>query len=113
VVYLDCPEFKLPKFELCPENFGHTFIALFGYQDIYFDASPEFSTRYLLRGQHESRIRKRFGSDLRPYLESIPEGSIEGHKDGLLIFRHRHRCRPEEAETLIRAAIGIAGRFAG
>lgn len=111
VVCLRDKDLKLPSFELRPEHFGHKFITAFGYQDIDFSASPEFSACYLLRGEHENRIRKLFSSKLRRFLESAPGWCIEGFNDTLLVYRHSKSCPPEEAESFIKQAIGIAGQF--
>jgi len=47
---MDCNKLKLPFFELKPENTFHKIGQVFGYQDIDFEAFPNFSKGYLLRG---------------------------------------------------------------
>jgi hypothetical protein len=111
VVFLRSPRFHLAAFELRPESVFHKIGGLFGYQDIDFDASPEFSAKYLLRGEHEGRVRKLFNSSLRRYLESTTGWSIEGLDDGLLIYRHNKRSDPEEVPNLINDAAAIGHHF--
>lgn len=111
VVFLRSPRFHLAAFELRPESVFHKIGGLFGYQDIDFDASPDFSANYLLRGEHEGRVRKLFNSSLRRYLESTTGWSIEGLDDGLLIYRHNKRSDPEDAPNLINDAATIGHHF--
>jgi hypothetical protein len=52
----------LPDLLLAPENVFHKIGAAFGYQDIDFDTSPDFSSHYLLRGPDEMAIRAAFSA---------------------------------------------------
>jgi len=45
----------LPNFELRPERLHHKIGSLLGYQDIDFADRPEFSRKYLLRGDDTSK----------------------------------------------------------
>nr|MBA3768258.1 hypothetical protein [Acidobacteriota bacterium] len=53
VAYFQSNNLRLPLFSLRPENVFHKMFGAFGYQDIDFANRPEFSKRYLLRGQDE------------------------------------------------------------
>lgn len=50
----------LPDFTLARESFFHKIGQAFGYQDIDFDRFPEFSKKFLLRGEDEAAIRTLF-----------------------------------------------------
>ena len=60
VVLFESDTLTLPRFFLIPENFLHKIGQIFGYHDIDFSDSPQFSQQYLLRGDFESRIRQLF-----------------------------------------------------
>jgi len=105
------PGLDLPAFELCPENLGHRLISMFGYQDIDFAANPTFSKQFLLRGEHENRVRKLFSNRLRRELESRAGWSIEGQGHCLLIFRQGESCDAGEITARIREVIEIAHDF--
>jgi hypothetical protein len=60
VVLFASDTLTLPRFFLIPENFLHKIGNIFGYHDIDFSDSPQFSEQYLLRGDFESRIRQLF-----------------------------------------------------
>src|ERR1044072_683726 len=70
VLYFETPKLQLPMFTLSPENFMHRFISALGYQDIDFAQRPEFSKRYLLRGQDEQAIRRTFADHILAFYEA-------------------------------------------
>src|ERR1041385_2530021 len=70
VVYLEPANLNLPSFSLRPENFIHKMLGAFGYQDIDFGQRPEFSKKYLLRGQDEQGIRQAFNDQLLSFFET-------------------------------------------
>ncbi len=68
---------RLPNFTLRPENLFHKIGQVFGYQDIDFDSHPEFSKRYLLKGENESEVRSTFSADTLAFYESDQKLSTE------------------------------------
>jgi hypothetical protein len=90
----------LPDFVLAPENIFHKVGQRFGYQDIDFDHSPEFSSRYLLRGADETAIRAAFSPDRLAFLAGQPGWTVESRGGYLGVYRAGKRCRPEDLPTL-------------
>ena len=86
----------LPRFEMRPENIFHKLGSLFGYQDINFKDSPDFSRRYLLRGTDEAAVRSLFGLNLRQYFESHPDWCLDGRGAWLAAYRHDRLVKPED-----------------
>ena len=86
----------LPAFELRPENALIRLASTFGYQDIDFDSFPEFSKRYLLRGEDEAAIRSRFGPGVLQGLERNLGWWIEGAGPLVLLYRQGKRVKPSE-----------------
>ncbi|HSK10273.1 MAG TPA: hypothetical protein VK911_11915 [Vicinamibacterales bacterium] len=91
----------LPDFVLAPENIFHKVGQRFGYQDIDFDHSPEFSSRYLLRGTDETAIRAAFSQDRLAFLAGQPGWTVESRGAYLGIYRAGKRCRPEDLPGLV------------
>lgn len=102
----------LPVFTLAPEHFFHKIGSLFGYQDIDFEASPEFSKHYLLRGTGESAIRSAFTADALAYFGQNPGWSVQSCGGGLAMFRLDKVCKPEEAPAFLAEALRNQGMFA-
>ena len=82
-------ELWLPEFELRAENFLDRIADHFTHRDIDFDAFPEFSRRFLLRGPSENGIRKLFAPALIQFLQMLAQDvkwNIEGSSATLVIY---------------------------
>ena len=55
---------QVPRFALTREGLLHRVGAALGFQDIDFDEDPEFSKRFVLKGDDEHAIREIFADDL-------------------------------------------------
>ena len=86
----------LPDFLLAPENIFHKIGQAFGYQDIDFDSSPDFSSHYLLRGPDEMAIRSAFGAEALAYFGQERGWHVEVAGGNVGVYRSDKRCKPEE-----------------
>lgn len=96
VLSITSTQLNLPSFVLKPENALHKIGQIFGYQDIDFEKFPEFSKRFLLRGDDEERIRSVFTSSLIRYLEKNPNLCLEAKNQTLIIYQDGQRCKTHE-----------------
>lgn len=97
----------LPDFALAPESFFHKIGQVFGYQDIDFDASPEFSSHYLLRGPDETAIRSSFSADALAFLAEQRGWNVEVRSGHIGIYRSSRRCKPEEAPAYLAESLNV------
>jgi hypothetical protein len=100
----------LPDFILTPENVITRLGEKFGQQDIDFDSSPEFSSKYQVQGPDEAAIRLAFSEGLRRSLEREQAFSVENKAGNVAIYRYNQRVKPadvrrfvEEAGAMLRA----------
>ena len=91
----------LPDLLLSPENIFHKIGAVFGYQDIDFDTSPDFSSHYLLRGPDEMAIRSVFGADALNFFGQQRGWHVEIAGGNVGIYRSDKRCKPEDLRTYL------------
>ncbi len=99
---------EVPDLVLAPENILHKIGKVFGYQDIDFDSSPDFSSHYLLRGPDEMAIRSAFGADARR--TSGRSGMARGGRGGSVgIYRSDKRCKPEDLAAFRDQASACSG----
>lgn len=91
---------KLPPFILRPENVFHKIGQSFGYKDIDFEPFPEFSKKYLLRGDDETAIRKFFNQEVIRWFEVEKRGVVEGKGPFLICYRSSKRVRPDDLWTV-------------
>jgi hypothetical protein len=95
---------RLPDFLLAPENVFHKIGQVFGYQDIDFDTSPEFSSHYLLRGPDEMAIRSAFSADALAYFGQHQGWHVEVKDHTIGIYRSGKRAKPEDLPTFLAEA---------
>ncbi len=107
VVYLEPGNLRAPYFSLRPEGFFTKLLTAFGYQDIDFGQRPEFSKRYLLRGQDEMAIRQAFNDQLLSFFETYQGTSVDAGNNQLFVFRANYRCQPQEAQNQLALALSI------
>jgi len=97
----------LPDFELGPENFLHKIGQVFGYQDIDFEDDPEFSKRFLLRGEDEARIREVFNATVRAAAANFDDWSVQCRGGRIATFRSGNRCPPEEIPSFLANGLRV------
>lgn len=107
VVAISTSGAPLPDFTLAPEHFFHKIGQAFGYQDIDFDMFPEFSKRYLLRGEDEPTIRALFdGRVIDAYMNGLG-CNVEVRGGWLVVFKAGKRLKTEEIQPRIEAGFGF------
>jgi hypothetical protein len=111
VAYFQSGNLSLPLFSLRPENVFHKLFGAFGYQDIDFGQRPEFSKRYLLRGQDEAGIRRVFGDRLLGFYETNQRVSTDGGGDQLFFYQENVRVNPENIQQFVQWARGLANLY--
>jgi hypothetical protein len=97
----------VPEFELTPEHWWDRVAQVFGYKDIDFEASEEFSRRYLLRGPDESAIRAAFGTEALGFFAQNLGWSVESLGGSLAVYRADKRCKPEEIQPFLAEAAAV------
>jgi hypothetical protein len=97
----------LPDLLLAPENLFHKIGQVFGYQDIDFDSSPDFSSHYLLRGPDEMAIRSAFSADALSFFGQQQGWHVEVRDHTVGIYRAGKRCKPEDVATFLADAQGV------
>jgi len=103
VFWAYCEDLRLPHFRLRPEvPLFHDVAKAFGMQDINFENHPDFSRRYLLRGEDEAKIRLRFHPSFLNFLEQHPPCYAEGSGPQLIVWRDDQQVSPEKMADWLR-----------
>jgi hypothetical protein len=100
-------EVHLPEFTLGPEHWWDRIGQVFGYQDIDFESSEDFSKHYLLRGPDESAIRAAFGPDVLGFFAQNQGWSVESAGGQLAVYRANKRAKPEEMQPFVAETAGV------
>lgn len=109
VVAVYNPAAPLPTFILQPENVFHRIADKFNDQDIDFDAHPEFSKMFLLKGEDEAEIRKLFSDQVVRRLEQFKGLCIETRGDQIIFYKRSKRCSVKNIEQFIADALTCYG----
>ena len=105
-------ERRLPAFELSPELWAHKIAQAFGYKDIDFESSPEFSKTYLLRGPDETAVRELFRADLLHFFTGEKGWTVEGEGDWLCVYRYARTVSPKDLRSFLDQTEAVAQQFA-
>lgn len=103
----------LPNFTLAREQFFHKIGQAFGYQDIDFDDFPEFSKKYLLRGEDEASIRSLFTQRLIEAYTSGLDCNVEVRSGWLFVYQHKKRIKPQRLQLRIEGAFSFLFEMTG
>lgn len=95
---------SFPLIELRPENVLHKLANAFGWKDIDFENRPEFSAKYLLRGDDEGRIRRLMDSGTMAFFEKNLGWCVETDAAWVLVYRADKRVKPEQIAAFVDAA---------
>ena len=79
-----------------PANFLHKVGKFFGFKDIKIISQPEFSDRFILRGDDEEGIRSFFTNDIVDSLKNKQDLCLESKNNILLLYRNSKLCKSSE-----------------
>src|SRR6185437_6136587 len=105
---------SLPYFELRPANFLSRAWDAVAHNDIRFDANPEFTQRYVLRGALSEKVRELFTPGVVSFLEGLDarkKWHIEGTGDTLVIYRSSRKVAPDNLRDFLDQTSAIASGF--
>ena len=105
VVLVPGANHALPDLQMTPENVLTRIAEKFGYQDIDFDENPEFSQRYVLRGENEAAIRSAFSAGTLAYFAAHQGWTVEVRSGAVAVYRANSRAKPGDIRPFIDEAL--------
>lgn len=106
VVY-ESPRVRVPAFALRPESALDRITATFGSQDIDFPDHPDFSSRYLLRGDDEAAVRRCFTEDVLRALQHHPLCVLAGDGGRLAYLEPDYPVWPGALDAFVSRALAL------
>lgn len=94
----------LPAFDLKPENIIHKIGDWLGFNDIDFEAFPQFSKLYRLKSKNEAQIRKLFNESVLGFLSFDKGWSIECDGQTIIYYKSGKRMKEVMIEPFIEAS---------
>jgi hypothetical protein len=98
---------QLPAFQMYPENMLSRIGQMLGMQDIDFEDAPEFSRRFVLRGNDESAIREYFSPAALEEIAKLGAVNVAGEGDRLMVWFAGRRVKPEDVRKFFETAFQI------
>ncbi|MBX2843251.1 MAG: SulP family inorganic anion transporter [Flammeovirgaceae bacterium] len=95
---------SLPRFTLEKEEMLDKVLEFAGFNDIDFDDHPEFSDKFLLKGENELGIRDFFTDEFISHLQTTPEYHLESNGESILIHRFDMSKQWNKTKELFRFA---------
>jgi hypothetical protein len=105
------PNRRLPHFELRPTMLFYI-VGKAGVKDIYFENAPEFSRKYMLRGEDDNAVRNLFTEDVLGLLMIEPGWYIQSDGEWLAIFQMR-LAGSDKLREFFETTQAIASLFGG
>lgn len=96
VFFADSRKLGLPEFRMKPELFIHKIGALLGFEDINFEAFPEFSRQYYLKSSDEQYLRASMHDGVLRFFSVEKGWRLEGINYYLIFYRKNVLFPPEE-----------------
>lgn len=90
----------IPEFTLDREGFLEKIYAFAGFKDIPIQNHNDFSNRFYLLGEDETKIKALFNDDVTHFFESNPYYHIESNGSSLLIFGRERQASIKEIKAL-------------
>jgi len=112
VAHVELKSRHLPEFYLGPANFFHRMGKKMGYKKIDFEYFPDFSKKYVLKGEDEAQIQQAFKPYILDYLQNKTTGfSIEGLGKHIIYYRKNKRIKPVEIRQFMEMVREIVDLF--
>jgi hypothetical protein len=111
VVYLEPANLSLPYFSLGPEGLLTKIGAALGYEDIDFGQRPEFSRKFVLRGEDEPAIRRLFNDRVLSFYEGRIGMSTEAGGNQVFLYRKNQEFQPFEVQPNVGLGLELINLF--
>ncbi len=87
VFFVESKKLALPEFWMKPENFFHKIGAWLGIEDIDFDAFPEFSNQYYLKGKDKEAVRDMMDNRVLHFFTVNKDWYLEGVNYYMIFYK--------------------------
>ncbi len=111
VFFVQSKKLALPQFYMQPERFFHKIGNYFGMEDIDFEAFPQFSDQYWLKGKEEAAIRGSMNEDLLHFFTIEKYWSLEGLNYYLIFYSKNKTLYGDELKMLYEKGKQIVELF--
>mgnify|MGYP001765424946 CR=1 FL=1 len=98
---------EFPQYILRPRSLLDKVVAKFGMKEIDFSQRPEFSKKYIVRGNDETAIKRVINDAVQTHFKQQNKLTSEANGNQFLIYRTDYRVKPEELRTFLENATQV------
>lgn len=113
VFFADSRKLGLPEFRMKPEIFIHKIGALLGFEDINFEAFPEFSRQYYLKSTDEHYLRASMHDGILEFFSVEKGWRVEGVNYYLIFYKKDVLFPPERIKSFYDKGTRVFELFKG
>lgn len=107
VFLMQSDQINLPHVWMYPENFVNRIGTFLGQQDIDFEAFPQFSRQYIVKGNSEPWIRQSFSEDFLHFFTIEKYWTLEAMNDWFVFYPSNRRLRPPQIRDFYEKGLTI------
>lgn len=107
VFFIQSKQLALPEFQMKPETFFHQIAAFLGYEDIDFEAHPEFSKNYYLKSNDEEWMRSIFHKELIEFFTIEKDWILEGVGYFLILYKKNQLIAPQSIQDFYHRGLKV------
>lgn len=111
VFFVQSKKLRLPEFYMQPERFFHKIGKYLGIEDIDFEASPQFSDQYWLKGKDEAAVRRSMNAELLYFFTVEKYWSLEGLNYFLIFYSKNKVLHGDQLKILYHKGKQIVEMF--
>lgn len=111
VFFADSRQLGLPEFRMKPEHFLHKIGALLGFDDINFEAFPEFSRQYYLKSSDEQYLRATMHDGILRFFSVEKGWRVEGVNYYLIFYKKDVLLPPQEIKQFYDKGLHVFELF--
>lgn len=113
VFFADSRKLGLPEFRMKPEVFIHKIGKLLGFEDINFEAFPDFSSQYYLKSTDEQYLRATMHDGILSFFSTEKGWRVEGINYYLIFYKKDRLYPPAEMESFLKKGTTVFELFCG
>ena len=111
VLVVEANSLQLPPLTMRPESLLDAIANVFGFRDIDFEDSPEFSRGFVLKSPNEELTRKLFDAEVFQFFVERRDASLEANRSRMVFYRRGKSVLPRDLKSFLADGLQLYNLF--
>ncbi len=111
VLVVESSSLHLPPLTVRPESLFDAIANVFGFRDIDFEDSPEFSRRFVLKSPSEVLTRKLFDAEVFQFFVERRDVALEANDSRMVYYRRNKTVQPSDLKGFLADGLQLFNLF--